>query len=92
MRNPLDKEDEIENAFAELTPEAMDPAELATAVELLAREGRQRLTPGQAETLWVAGRRLRQLARMRESLLYQREEIDHLCHELAQLRGVKKGA
>jgi hypothetical protein len=93
MKNPLDEEDEVENALAELTPELMDPAQVADALERLAREARPRLTPGQAELLWVAARRLRQAASMCETLLYQREEIDRLGLELARLRGgVKKGA
>jgi hypothetical protein len=85
--NPLDSDDEaVEDNLPLLVPEAMNPEELADAVEQVARSARQRLTPAQVETLMLAARRVRQVARMRETLLARLEMVERLEHDLARVR------
>jgi hypothetical protein len=81
--NPLDTDDAVEASLETLPPEAMNPTELAEALERLAHEFRLQLSPVQYETLFVAGRRLRQLGGLREACLYHLETIERLERELA---------
>ena len=64
----------------------MDPTELAEALERIAHEARLRLSPGQVETLFFAGRRLRQLGGLRDACLFHLETIERLEGELACAR------
>jgi hypothetical protein len=84
--NPLDTDDAVEASLDTLPPEAMDPGDLAEALERLAHEARLRLSPVQFEALFVAGRRLRQLGGLREACLFHLEVIERLERELARFR------
>jgi hypothetical protein len=84
--NPLDADDPLEASLETLPPEAMDPGQLAGALERLAHEARRRLSPVQVETLCFAGRRLRQLGGLREACLFHLETIERLERELASAK------
>jgi hypothetical protein len=89
--NPLDTDDAVEASLDTLPPEAMDPTELAEALERLAHEARRRLSPVQFEALFVAGWRLRQLGGLRAACLYQVETIERLERELVRGRAEDQG-
>jgi hypothetical protein len=79
-------DDEVADFLPTLTPEAMDPAALAEALEILAHEHRRQIGSAGVELVLAAAQRVRRSGALRDALVDRVALVIRLEEELERLR------